>query len=67
MSKKLVLCRFLMTAGIDESIKELFQKQYVSKGQHVCMLLGPADLLKSDFKRRFLTPSSVTSIFGMEG
>ena len=56
-----------MTAGIDESIKELFQKQYVSKRQHVCMLLGPADLFKSDFKRRFLTPLSVTSISGMEG
>ena len=31
------------------------------------MLSEPADLFKSDFKIRFLTPSSVTSISGIEG
>ena len=31
-----------------------------------CMLSGPADLFKSDFKR-FLTPSSITLLSGMEG
>ena len=45
----------------DELVGELFHKQYALKRHHTHY----RDQQTSDFKRRFLTPLSVTSMCGM--
>ena len=49
VSKNLALYHFFMIAGIDESIKVLFQKQYISKKQHASYQDQQIQILKEDY------------------